>query len=204
MAGHVGALGSVDADLSVRERLAFWAKLPQRLDALGNRVAADQYPKLYAALHARIAIVTPDEQRAAQEEYFADEAQISETMRDMAEGSIAGHKRVIAKAESAIAKAQPAAETFAADAAEARDRLDKLKRGESVSGGLGKRPDPLGMFKAAGWTPREIKRAGRLATLTEEEFETLRKRIDLATNAADEAIDREARRLIRERWRTPD
>jgi hypothetical protein len=33
-AEHIGALGSVDADVSVRGRLVFWAKLPQRLAAL--------------------------------------------------------------------------------------------------------------------------------------------------------------------------
>jgi hypothetical protein len=27
---HIASLGSVDADVSVRERLAFWAKLPNR------------------------------------------------------------------------------------------------------------------------------------------------------------------------------
>jgi hypothetical protein len=35
---HIASLGSVDAEVSVRERLAFWAKLPQRLARLGNRV----------------------------------------------------------------------------------------------------------------------------------------------------------------------
>jgi hypothetical protein len=42
MSEHVGALGSVDADMSARERFAFWAKLPQRLASLGNRVGVDQ------------------------------------------------------------------------------------------------------------------------------------------------------------------
>jgi len=172
-AEHVGALGSVDADLSVRERLAFWSKLPQRLASLGNRVGPDQH-----------------------------EAQMSEAMRDMAEGSVAGHKRVIADAEDAIAKAQPAASAFAADAADARARLAKLKRGESVSGGLGKRPDALAMFKAAGWTPRQISRAMRLASLTEDEFKMLEGRIYIGLDASEKALDREARRIIRERDRT--
>jgi hypothetical protein len=193
---HIAALGSIDAAMSVGERLAFWAKLPERLARLGNRVGPNDQAKIYAALNNRIPMVTSDEQRAAQEEYFTDEVQIAETIRDMAEGSVVGHKRVVAKAEDAIAKAALVVASFAADAANARERLAKLKRGESVSGGLGKRPDVLAMFKAAGWTPREIRRARRLASLTDEEFDTLRKRIDVATNAADEAIDREARRII--------
>jgi hypothetical protein len=50
---HIASLGSVDADVSVRERIAFWAKLPGRLDRLGNRVAAAEHGKIYGALHAR-------------------------------------------------------------------------------------------------------------------------------------------------------
>jgi hypothetical protein len=34
---HIGALGSVDAEVSVHERVAFWAKIHDRLAALGNR-----------------------------------------------------------------------------------------------------------------------------------------------------------------------
>jgi hypothetical protein len=34
---HIASLGSVDADVSIRERLAFWSKLPDRLARLGNR-----------------------------------------------------------------------------------------------------------------------------------------------------------------------
>ena len=64
---HIASLGSVDAEVSVRERLAFWAKLPERLARLGNRVGPDDQAKVYAALHARIPMVTPDEQRAIQE-----------------------------------------------------------------------------------------------------------------------------------------
>ena len=70
---HIASLGSVDADVSVRERIAFWAKLPGRLDRLGNRVAAAEHGKIYGALHARIPMVTPDEQRAVQEGNFKDD-----------------------------------------------------------------------------------------------------------------------------------
>jgi hypothetical protein len=68
VAEHIGGLGSVAAKLSIRERLAFWAKLPARLAKLGNRVGPDDHAKIYGALHARIPMVTPDEQRALQEE----------------------------------------------------------------------------------------------------------------------------------------
>jgi hypothetical protein len=53
---HIASLGSVDADVSVRERLAFWAKLPERLARLGNRVGPDDRDKIIAALGARIPV----------------------------------------------------------------------------------------------------------------------------------------------------
>jgi hypothetical protein len=70
---HIASLGSVDADLSLRERLAFWAKLPGRLDRLGNRVGAHEHAKIYGALHDRIPMVTAEEQCAVQEENFKDD-----------------------------------------------------------------------------------------------------------------------------------
>jgi hypothetical protein len=92
----------------------------------------------------------------------------------MREGAVAGHKRLIADAEKALAERHaPAVETFAADAAGAKEKLAKLKRGESVPGGLGKKRDVVAEFKKAGWTQRDIRRAARLARLTDEEFATL-------------------------------
>src|ERR1700722_10132321 len=80
---HIASLGSVDADVSIRERLAFWAKLPERLARLDNRVGPDDQAKVYAALHARIPMVTPDEQQALQEANAKGDEQLWEAMRDM-------------------------------------------------------------------------------------------------------------------------
>ena len=38
-----------------------------------SRVVADEHDKIYGALHARIPMVTPDEQRAVQEENARDD-----------------------------------------------------------------------------------------------------------------------------------
>ena len=64
---HIASLGSIDAEVSVCERLAFWAKLPERIARLANRVGSDEHAKIYGALHARIPMVTAEEQRAIQE-----------------------------------------------------------------------------------------------------------------------------------------
>ena len=53
-------------------------------------------------------------------------------------------------------------------------------------------------MRAAGFTARWIKQAQLLAEITPPEFEILLQRADTA-QAADRAIDRELRRMIRER-----
>ena len=65
---HISSLGSVDAAVSVRERIAFWANLPERLARLGNRVGADEHGKIIGALHARIPMVTIEDLLSVQEE----------------------------------------------------------------------------------------------------------------------------------------
>ena len=195
---YIGALGSVDAAVSVRERLAFWAKLPERLARLGNRVSSDEHAAIYAALHARLPMVTPDEQRAIQEENAKDDERFWDTMQEMNVSSAEGHKLLAACAEAK----RKEHDRVAADAAEkreiARERLAKLARGESVAGGLGKKLDFNKQLRAAGFTARWIKQAQLLAGLTSQEFQTLLQRADTA-KAADRALDRELRRMIGER-----
>ena len=87
---HIASLGSVDAEVSVRKRLAFWAKLPARLARLGNRVGPEEHGKIYGLLHARIPMVTPDEQRAIQEENAKDDERFWDTMRDVNASAIEG------------------------------------------------------------------------------------------------------------------
>jgi hypothetical protein len=200
-AGHIGALGSADGDASVRSRLAFWAKLPQRLAPLGTRLGADEYPKIYAALHGRIPMVTPDEQRAVQEESFKDDERFWDAMRDLNASHIEGHKAHIATAEAKIAEMEPGVAKAAEEVEVARTKLEKLKRGEEVAGGLGKRLDLRAVIKAAGMTPSLLRRARLSASLTEAEFESLLapERMHQRIEASDKAFEREARRLIRAR-----
>jgi hypothetical protein len=42
---HIASFGAVDVPPSIRERLAFWAKLPQRLDRLTNRIDGEAVAK---------------------------------------------------------------------------------------------------------------------------------------------------------------
>jgi hypothetical protein len=110
---HIGALGSVDADVSVRERVTFWAKVHDRLAALGNRLAADEHPKILGALHSRIPMPTPEDIRAVQEESFAADERFWDGMRDMNASHIEGLRGHIALAEAKLAAMEQAGEAQA-------------------------------------------------------------------------------------------
>jgi hypothetical protein len=197
---HIASLGSVGADVSVRERLAFWVKLPERLARLANRVHPNEHAKIYGALHARIPMVMPDEQQALQEANAKGDEQLWEAMRDMGIASVEEHKAVIARAETKIAEAAQRAAESGEQAQAAKDRLDRIRLGESVPGGLGKPFDVERALKAAGWTPSDFRRARLLASLTEAEMkQASAKTCTEVVDAADKAIERVARRIIRAR-----
>ena len=197
-AEHVGALGFVDASVSVRARLAFWAKLPGRLAALGNRLGADEHSKIYAALHGRIPMVTAEDQRAVQEENFRDDERFWEMMRDSSTGVVDGHRKTIAASTAALANAEPARAEAEENVKAAKDRLDRLRQGETVSGGLGNRLDFEAELKAAGFTSRQLRRMRLLGSLTKTEFEQMAAAVHRA-DATSMVAEREARRIIRAR-----
>jgi hypothetical protein len=167
---YIASLGSVDAEVSVRERLAFWAKLPERLARLGNRVGPEDQAKVYAALHARIPMVTADEQRVVQTENAKDDERFWEVMRDIGASSIEGHKALISSAETKIAKQAPRLAEAGERAEAAKNRLERIARGESVGGGLGKPFDVRAALKAEGFTERDLRRMRLLGSLTEAEM----------------------------------
>jgi hypothetical protein len=203
VAEHIGTLGSVDAAMSVRERLAFWAKLPERLTRLGNRVGPDEHAKIYGALHARIPMVTVEEQRAVQEANAEGDGRFWEAMRDMGTASVEEHKALISAAEARIAEQTPKAAKAGERAQAAKDRLDRIRRGESVPGGLGKPFDVRAALKAEGFFERDLRRMRLLASLTEAEMRQASAKAGAeVVGAADRAIKREARRIIRARRET--
>jgi hypothetical protein len=199
---HIASLGTVDADVSVRERLAFWAKLPERLAQLGNRVGPDDQPKIYSALHARIPMVTPDEQRAVQEENAKDDERFWDAIRDLNASTVEEHKGLVKSAEARIAEHAARAAEAAERTDTAKERLERIRRGEVVPGGLGKRLDFERLMRKAGVTPSLLKRAKLLGSLTAEEFESFLKKKHLGFEAMDKAMDREARQIIRA-WQAP-
>jgi hypothetical protein len=198
---HIASLGSVDADVSVRERLAFWIAIEERLARLGNRVGPDDRDKIIAALCARIPFLTPDDLRGVQEENAKDDETAWGGIRDLNASGVEQHKSLIASAEKKIAEQTASAAEAAERAAVAKDRLERIKRGETVPSGLGKRLDFAKLMRKAGITPSLLKRAELLGSLTAEEFEGFLEKKHVGFEAMDKAMNREARQILRARRR---
>jgi hypothetical protein len=135
---HVASLGSVAMPATVADRLQFWSRLHERLGKLANRVSPDAQGKVLGEIHLRIPMVTPDEQARLQLENAAADAQFWATLRAMHEEIAEGQKGLVATTERAIASGQASAATAAAKADEARGRIARIEKGESVPGGLGR------------------------------------------------------------------
>ena len=131
---HVAGLGSVPSRLSPADRIAFWTKLHQRLDTLGNRVDAARRGAILTAIHARIPMPTQDDQQAVQLERAQADARFWETLAEMHTDDIEGHKGLLASAQRAIAEREPLAADTAAKAQAAKDRLARVEQGEDVAG----------------------------------------------------------------------
>jgi hypothetical protein len=143
-------------------------------------------------------MVTPEEQRAVQEENAKDDERFWDAMRDIGASNVEGHKALIARAETKIAEETPRVADADEKVEAAKSRLEKLKRGESVSGGLGKKFDVVAAMKAAGWTPSMMRHARLLASRTEAELKQAISRAHVS-GAVDRAVNREVRRIIRAR-----
>jgi hypothetical protein len=63
---HVARLSSIETPLSVAARVEFWRELHERLVQLSSRLDAEMRAKVMGAVHVRVPMVTPDEQRALQ------------------------------------------------------------------------------------------------------------------------------------------
>jgi hypothetical protein len=143
-------------------------------------------------------MVTPDEQRAIQEENAKDDERFWEMMRDMNAAAAEDHRVASAAAEAKKAKHEGAAAEAGERLEATKARLAALERGESIAGGLRKKLDMAAAARAAGLTAKAIRRARLYASLTPVEFETALDRAK-TVEAADRAMTREVRRVLRKR-----
>jgi hypothetical protein len=163
---HVAALGAVDDPPSIRARLKFWAKLPDRLARLANRIGAEEAAGIYAAIHTRVPMVTLDEQRELQKETAEADQRFWSMVRDAQAATAQDHEALGKKIEHTVAESRRAAAEADAKAALAKQRLDALARGEAIDGGFEKPMSRAEMLAALGWTERDARRAALLVDVT--------------------------------------
>ena len=192
---HIASLGSIILPPSVADRITFWQRLHERLAKLSNRVDAETHGKVLGAVHARVPMVTADEQRALQLENAKADADFWDCLADMHAGTAADHKGLAERAERSAAEGEIERAKAAEHAARAKERVERIERGENVDGGLGKRQDVETVLRAAGWSDADIRHAAQIAKLGEigawEELmaETHRRR-ELSEKAAHRAVHR--------------
>lgn len=187
---HIASLGSIARPPSVADRMAFWSHLHERLAKLSNRIDAAAQAKILGNIHARVAMVTADEQHDLKLQNAQADERLWSSLREINEGTIADHKQLIAHAEATVARGRAAALDAETNAMQARDRVERLKRGEDVPGGFAPPPNIEQMLRRAGWTKRDMDHARLLASLPEEAIPAI-------VRASVKASERESRAAAR-------
>jgi hypothetical protein len=131
---HIASLGSIEMPLSVAGRIVFWQRVNERLGRLSNRIDPAMQGKVRGDIHARIPMVTLDEQRALQLENAEADEWFWSVMRDMNQSKVADHRALVAKAQGAIATGEADAAKAADSLARAKDRAERIRKGEDVHG----------------------------------------------------------------------
>ena len=195
---HVAALGSIAVPWSVADRVSFWAALHQRLGRLSNRIIADDLHKLMAAIHERVPMVLPDEQRQVQVENAEHDLAVWSGLRYMNAGTPADHKGLAAKVTKKIADLEASTIDAAARSEAAKERLTRIKNGEDVSGGLGRPKSFDEILRDAGFTEADFRHwrvLGSMSDATSKEY--------LAAIGPNERRERAIARAVLRKHRAP-
>ena len=193
---HVASLGSITVSPSVADRIAFWARLHERLAKLSNRIDAAAQGKVMGDIHARVPIVTPDEQRDLQLENAKVDVDQWSVIRDLTAAKMADKEQLVAKVEANIAADKAVVSTADDATKKAQGRVAAIERGEIVEGGLGKPQDWQELFKAAGITEADRRHAELLASIPEDRWREFLDLFHRAMRRADRRISTRAARTI--------
>jgi hypothetical protein len=197
---HIASLGSIATPPSTTHRIAFWSRLHERLARLANRIGGDAQAKILGSIHARVPMVTADEQRALQLENAKADSEFWLGSHDMHAGTAADHKALAVVTEQAIKAAEALAAEAKTHADAARDRVARIERGESVEGGLGKpktREDREREMLEAGFTRAQIRFFKDVSKISEAGyFEWLHAEIMTSKERAERRTVRDMVRLI--------
>lgn len=192
---HIASFGSVPVPPEVADRIAFWQRLHERLARLSNRVDAAMQGKILGDVHARIAMVTADEQRALQLENAEADERFWASMQSISAGTAEDHKRLAAKVADTIATGEASALEAQANAMLAKERIERIKRREAVEGGLGKprtREDWDRWLRANGTDPDHCVQLHEISKAIG--FETMVKAMRRETDRAERSIVRKLHR----------
>ena len=137
-----------------------------------------------------VPMVTADEQRALQLENAKADAQFWDRMADMHGGTATDHKGLAARAERTAAEGEVERAKAAEHAARAKERVQRIERGENVEGGLGKQQiDICAILREAGWTKADFKRARLLNELGDGASEELLSEVMRRHKRGEDAAD---------------
>jgi hypothetical protein len=191
---HVAGLGSIADPPSIRDRLEFWKQLHERLVRLSNRVDPETQAKILGAICPTVPMVTADEQRALQLENAEADEQFWSTLEGLHASGVEDQKGLAATVERAIASGQEGAAAAAAQLAVARERVERIKKGEDVQGGLGKPPrreDFERILREAGVDPEHCIRVHKVCEAFgyKRVFETIMKAKDRSERKAIRDLD---------------
>jgi hypothetical protein len=184
---HVASFGSVEVPPSVEDRITFWQRLHERLAKLSNRVDVTAQAKILGDIHARIPMVTLDEQQAVKLENAKAEERLWSNIRDLHAGTVEDHKGLAAIVERKVAKGQVEMAKAATYRDAAKEKRERLERGEDVPGGLSKLPAFEQILRDAGWSTSDIERCIGMAGLSEAQFEAMLHEVHAATERAHKA-----------------
>jgi hypothetical protein len=152
---HIASLGSIQTPRSIWDRLAFWQRLHERLAKLANRVT--DLATIFGQIHARIPMVTADEQRALQLE--------NAEACGGALGRHARHGRRQCRGPQGTGSFRrgkgrrgPISNGKCRCASHGREgpHRDRIKKGENVAGGLKSRTREE-WLKRLGWTASDVR-----------------------------------------------
>jgi hypothetical protein len=114
---------------------------------------------ILAAVHARVPMVTLDEQRAVKLENAKADMRLWASLQAVHAGAAEDRKRVIARAKATVASSRSAAFDAETKAQEANDRVERIERGEDVPGGLGEPVNVERVLRQAGMTASDLHNA---------------------------------------------
>ena len=194
---HVASLGSIILSPSVADRIAFWTRLHERLAKLSNRIVPEMQGKILGDIHARVPMVTPDEQRALQLENARTDAERWSALRDISASKVVGKQQLVTKVEAQIVADKAAAAAADDVVKNAQGRVEAIQRGEVVEGGLGRPEDFVAFMKKLGWSKADLRHARWMATaIPKEHFKEFVEAVVDLQRKNDRRFSRQALRTV--------